>query len=623
MSELKRPASPVEDANKKSKVEERGIAYVKSQYLIDSKPIIEVDDDSAEKNGDRTEDKRGKKKRGQNKNRELKQVFEEIRLCPTLIDPSLGKVCQFGEEKCRFCHDVEKYLQSKPIDLEGVCPVFKVLGYCPSGLKCRFLSSHYQDNKLIKDEELYNEAIKTNYEINKISNDDKFSLVKNKFPFEKANFVSKIYNASIANNRKMNKEMRKKALENKGETYEEEKEEEDNEDSVKENYNEYIETKFYASEKKKLDLVGKKILSPLTTVGNLPYRRLMKTLGADVTYSEMAFTLPLIQGNNAEWALPKAHNSEYPGYGVQIAASKHEHAAKATELISNFCSKVSSIDLNSGCPVDLLCRQGCGAALMDQSPKLIRILNSMNYCSGDIPTTIKIRMGIKDNAPLAKTLIKRLITETSVAGITLHGRSRQQRYTKEANWEYISESGKIIRDTEIELQEDKERKDFQRVNFVGNGDCFNWDDFEKATSDPYIDSVMVGRGALIKPWIFEEIDSRQYLDKSATERLEIIKTFSQFALEHWGADEYGIATSRRFLCEFLSFFYRYTPYEILERVPIKLNQRPQNWKGRNELECLLASGDYKDWIKITEMFLGPAGDSFKFTPKHKSNSYEK
>ena len=64
---------------------------------------------------------------------------------------------------------------------------------------------------------------------------------------------------------------------------------------------------FHDCRKKKLHLRNAKIVSPLTTVGNLPYRRLMKTLGADVTYSEMALSVPLIQGHNPEWALPKAH----------------------------------------------------------------------------------------------------------------------------------------------------------------------------------------------------------------------------------------------------------------------------------------------------------------------------
>ncbi|GMF82757.1 unnamed protein product [[Candida] boidinii] len=133
---------------------------------------------------------------------------------------------------------------------------------------------------------------------------------------------------------------------------------------------------------------------------------------------------------------------------------------------------------------------------------------------------------------------------------------------------------------------------------------------------------MIARGALIKPWIFEEIEAKQYIDKSATERLSILEKYSKFAITHWGSDEYGVNSARRFLCEFMSFTHRYIPVGILERLPPKLNERPPQWKGRNELETLLGSNDANDWIKISEMFLGKSSDSFKFIPKHKSNSYE-
>jgi tRNA-dihydrouridine synthase 3 len=133
---------------------------------------------------------------------------------------------------------------------------------------------------------------------------------------------------------------------------------------------------------------------------------------------------------------------------------------------------------------------------------------------------------------------------------------------------------------------------------------------------------MIGRGALIKPWIFEEITTGQYLDKTSTERLEYVKQFVKFGLDTWGSDEHGVGTTRRFLLEWLSFAYRYVPIGLLERLPPKINERPPTYKGRDELETLMASGDYKDWIKIAEMFLGKAGDGFKFVPKHKSNSYE-
>lgn len=631
--ELKKPKTSAEVESVPR--ETRGIAHVKKEYIVDSRPVEVIDDDSAEAAGDRNEDGgngkgkgkgKGKKQRGQNKNREIKQNQEKVQLCQSLVDPELEKICKFGAETCRFTHDLGVYLEAKEKDIEGVCPVFNALGYCPAGMKCRFLHSHYDEEgkKLIKDLTKYEEAKLSNHELNHITNEEKISLIKKKFDFPLSDAVVKIMD-DIQEDNKVKDLARKKTNndESKEEEVKEDEAKESPQETKKENANEYVETRFFAAEKKKLDLVGKKIVSPLTTVGNLPYRRLMRTLGADVTYSEMALTLPLIQGTNSEWALPKAHCSEYPGFGVQIATSKHWQGAKSAEIVSKLCPSVSELNLNSGCPIDLLYRQGSGSGLLDQPARLIRILNSMNYCSGEIPTTVKIRMGTRDNHPIAHNLVKRLVKETQTAAITLHGRSRQQRYTKEANWDYIAEVGQVLKETEQELEDDKDRRDFQKINFVGNGDCYNFNDWYKAVENPYIDSVMVARGALIKPWIFEEIEAQQYLDKSSTERLEIVKTYADFAMQHWGTDEYGIALSRRFLCEFLSFFHRYIPYGILEKYPIKLNERPENWKGRDDLETLLGSNDYKDWIKISEMFLGPAGENFNFTPKHKSSSYEK
>ncbi|KAH3669154.1 hypothetical protein WICMUC_004993 [Wickerhamomyces mucosus] len=637
--EIKRPGSPNiegQDSKKLKVVDDRdkGVAYIKLDYKLSSKAnaIKDYDDDKAEASGDRdgqesgkSGSKKGGKKRGQNKARDLRQEYEENRLCASLIDPSNGKECKFGKDNCRYIHDIKIYLEKKPKDIEGTCPVFVELGYCPVGFKCRFLHSHLNEEtlELIKDDVKFDENKLKNHEVNHISNDDKFSLVKKRFEFIKANEIIKIIDEIQDNNKKIDELNKKSNQEDQDEKLKEEIEEEtDKQEIVKNNYNSYKDTRYFAGEKKKLDLHHKKIVSPLTTVGNLPYRRLMRHLGADVTYSEMALTLPLIQGTNSEWALPKAHSSEIPGFGIQIATAKPWQAAKATEVLAKFAPNCSEINLNSGCPIDLLYRQGMGSGLLEQPGKTIRILNSMNYCSGEIPTTLKIRMGTLDKAPMAHKLVKRVVKETQTAAITLHGRSRQQRYTKEANWDYISEVAQVLRDTEAELEDDKDRHDFQKIQFVGNGDVFNFMDYYNAIEDPNIDSVMVARGALIKPWIFEEIESKQYLDKSATERLSIIEKYSKFAMDHWGTDDFGISTARRFLCEFLSFFHRYVPYGILEQYPIKLNQRPEYWKGRNELETLLGSDDYKDWIKISEMFLGPVTESFKFTPKHKSNSYE-
>lgn len=599
--------SPESSEPKKQIRLDNGIAAIKAEYVIDVvNDDIEINDDEAEA-GDRNVDngqvqKKGKKGRGQNKHRDLTQEHEVVRLCSTLVDPENIKECRFGAENCRSTHDLDLYFANKGDDIEGECPVFKAIGYCPAGLRCRWLGSHYdkENKRLLKDLDIMEKHKESNdFEVNKINPDSKFALMKKKYVFEKANDMIKFLDSQVKND-----DYQKKLEERKDKEAE------------------YIEAPFKPLEKKKLDLRGAKIVSPLTTVGNLPYRRLMKTLGADVTYSEMALSVPLLQGTNAEWALPKAHKSEYPGFGVQIAASKHWAAAKVAEIIARESPYTSELNLNCGCPIDLLYRQGQGSALMEQPSKLSRILKGMNYCSGEIPVTVKIRTGTKDNKNTAKSLMERLLDENDIAAITLHGRSRQQRYMKAADWEYIADAAKVVKNWNDQREEKKDVSDTQRVNFVGNGDIFTFEDWHNAVNTEGIDSVMVARGALIKPWIFEEVNAEQYLDKSATERLEILRTYANFAVQHWGTDEYGIGLSRRFMCELLSFTHRYIPVGILEKLPPKLNQRPPRWRGRNELETLLGSTDYKDWIKITEMFLGKAKESFNFVPKHKSNSYE-
>jgi tRNA-dihydrouridine synthase 3 len=198
-------------------------------------------------------------------------------------------------------------------------------------------------------------------------------------------------------------------------------------------------------------------------------------LGAQVTWSEMAMGLPLIQGEKGEWALMKAHESEtrpvkfeqkntvVRGYdnskdlkfGVQIAANKPWLATKTVEVLTSLCPQIRAIDLNCGCPINLVCEQGSGSALLDSPSRLENVLRGMNYVSGEVPISVKIRMGTKDGHPTAEKLIKRLVLggyeaiesgkgTAGVAAITLHGRSKQQRYTRSADWSYIAECSSLI-----------------------------------------------------------------------------------------------------------------------------------------------------------------------------------
>jgi tRNA-dihydrouridine synthase 3 len=308
-----------------------------------------------------------------------------------------------------------------------------------------------------------------------------------------------------------------------------------------------------------------------------------------------------LNGVKSEWALLRRHPSE-DIFGVQIAGCNPQLLTETVEALSLTCPDIDFIDLNMGCPVDLVTKHGAGSSLLERKNRTEEILMGMNFASS-IAHTVKIRTGITSKN-VAHNLLD-MFKRNNVSLVTLHGRSKEQRYTKLADWNYISECASQLKDSS--------------TSFFGNGDILSWEDYYSRLES--VDGVMIGRGALIKPWIFKEIKSRQVYDISSRERLDILRDFANFGLEHWGSDTLGVNSTRRFMCEWLSFLCRYIPVGLLEVLPQKMNERPPPFKGRDDLETLMASNNSQDWIKITELFLGPAPESFEFVPKHKSNSY--
>ena len=109
-------------------------------------------------------------------------------------------------------------------------------------------------------------------------------------------------------------------------------------------------------------------------------------------------------------------------------------------------------------------------------------------------------------------------------------RSREQRYTRLADWEYIGECARTV-----------------EVPVFGNGDVLNYEDYNAAMEKSKVSGIMLARGALIKPWLFTEIKEQRHWDISGQERLDIVKNFCNFGLEHWGSDDKGVENTRKFL----------------------------------------------------------------------------
>ncbi|EMD37135.1 hypothetical protein CERSUDRAFT_137621 [Gelatoporia subvermispora B] len=607
-----------------------------------------------------------KNKRGANKGRRFQKVRDEVELCWKV---AIGKTCEFGAE-CRNTHDVAAYLAAKPkdirfplaiqlsdlppfletpgddeemadgetqsLDFSTICPVFEATGECRYGLKCRFLGGHVRKDEnrsleLVINEEKKARAATQETELNFIDAGSLKSLRTKKYHHP----ISVAYLKELQE--KENEETDVKDLKPEDQTAPQPALAEPNEvvpdfaPSVAAPLVSPESTQKAAQpnpeadadtpdvpvrfmEKKRLHWTGKTYLAPLTTVGNLPFRRLCVDYGADITCGEMGLALSFLQGSKEEWSLVRRHPSESI-FGVQIAGSKPQLLVPAAEVIARECAgNLDFVDLNCGCPIDLVYRQGSGSALLDAAGRLGKSLIGMNKALGEIPLTVKLRTGVKDGRNTAHKLMPRLATEWHVSALTLHGRTRQQRYTKLADWDYIKQSVEAVRAKEAD-------EDLPPIPIFGGGDCFSSEDYYAKIDQTGVDGVMIGRGALIKPWIFTEIKERREWDISSRERLGLIRKYAEYGLNHFGSDTAGVNTTRRYLCEALSFQYRYVPIGLLEQLPGRLNDRAPAFRGRNELETLLASPDSRDWVKISEMFLGPAPESWSFTPKHKSNAY--
>ncbi|KAF7488308.1 tRNA-dihydrouridine(47) synthase [NAD(P)(+)]-like [Sarcoptes scabiei] len=489
-------------------------------------------------------------------------------LCRTFVRDNF---CRFGSD-CTFSHRLDLY-ERQP-DIDDHCPNFAYYGKCDYGILCRFGSNHLTDNVInVVDEKRYSQNI--NQSINQISKELQVSLRKKQYDFTLADSYSRKIQSSVLKISDAKQEPRQIKL------------------------------------RKRIDFDNKLYLAPLTTLGNLPFRRICKEFGADITCSEMALSQNILQGCNSEWALLRRHPTENL-FGVQICGSSVDQLARCAQLISQECD-VDFIDLNMGCPIDLIYQKGGGSALMERPKKLDSIIYSVSSVS-NVPITLKMRTGVYAGKNNAHNLISdaRRWRDNRIGLITVHGRSREQRYTKLADWDYIAQCN-------IEAKKFMENSD--PIPLFGSGDILSYEEYYERLQSSNVSGIMIARGALIKPWIFTEIIERKTLDISSQERFDILKKFVNYGLCHWGSDEKGVEKTRLFLLEWLSFLYRYIPVGLMERLPQRINERPPKYFGRNDLETLMSSPCCDDWITISEMLLGKVQDNFKFIPKHKANAY--
>ena len=273
------------------------------------------------------------------------------------------------------------------------------------------------------------------------------------------------------------------------------------------------------------------LLAPMEDVTDIGFRHLCKRYGASMVYTEFVSAEALVRSIKSTVSKLTISDEERP-VGIQIYGRDTESMVEAAKIVEQAHPDV--IDLNFGCPVKKVAGKGAGAGMLRNIPLLLDITREV-VKAVKVPVTVKTRLGW-DKTDLIITDLAERLQDCGIQALTIHGRTRSQMYTGEADWTLI---GEVKNNPRI------------HIPIIGNGDITSSEEAKMAFDRYGVDGVMVGRATFGRPWIFKEI--RDYLDgRPADEtmdfnwKLEVLKEQLRINVER--IDEYrGILHTRRHL----------------------------------------------------------------------------
>jgi tRNA-dihydrouridine synthase B len=230
------------------------------------------------------------------------------------------------------------------------------------------------------------------------------------------------------------------------------------------------------------------VLAPLAGISNYPFRQICREFGANLTFSEMVSVDGLLYNNDNTRKLLKIFPHEHP-IGFQFFGSDPAIFKKVLPQIESL--RPDLIDLNFGCPVRKVVSRGAGAALLSDITALQKIVEIVKS-STPIPLTAKIRLGW-DAETIVVVEAAQAIAAAGADAITVHARTRSQGYSGKASWEHIARV-----------------KAVSKIPVIGNGDVFDGPSAAQMFESTGVDGIMIARGALGQPWIFQHL--LHYLD---------------------------------------------------------------------------------------------------------------
>lgn len=273
------------------------------------------------------------------------------------------------------------------------------------------------------------------------------------------------------------------------------------------------------------------LLAPMEDVSDSAFRRLCRSFGASMVYSEFVSADALIRSVPGARRKLSIHPEERPAV-IQIygrdAATMAEAASIAAEVVPEL------IDINFGCPVKRVAGKGAGSGMLRNIPLMLEITKAVVKAS-PVPVSVKTRLGWDHNSIIIEELAEQL-QDCGIVALTIHGRTRSDMYNGEADWEPI---GRIKANSRI------------TIPIIGNGDITTPEAARNAFDRYGVDAIMIGRGAIGRPWVFR--DMRYFLDNGhaapalkSEEYLDVLLLMVRNNIERLD-ERRGILHSRRHL----------------------------------------------------------------------------
>ncbi len=278
------------------------------------------------------------------------------------------------------------------------------------------------------------------------------------------------------------------------------------------------------------------LLAPMEDVSDSPFRQICKKMGADIVYTEFISSEAIIR--DADIAMHKMQFEEFERpFGIQIFGGREEAMEGATKVA--IANNPDIVDINFGCPVYKIVKKGAGSACLKDLSLMERMTGIVVDAAGNLPVTVKTRLGWDENTIRIQE-VALMLQKLGVKALTVHARTRNQKYKGEARWEFLK---KLKNTPGLEIP------------VIGNGDVTTPQLAKKMFDETGVDGVMIGRGAIGNPWIFKH--TRHYLETgeilpepTIQDRLELCAEQLRISVAHHG-ERYGVIIMKKHYGQYL------------------------------------------------------------------------